>query len=322
MAEKIFTEKYLTLITNPSADYELLDSGDGEKLERFGNVILARPDPQALWSRRLPPNVWGRAAAHFLQNARTGRWNINAGANLSDWTVKINNLNFLLELSSFKHTGIFPEQSSNWSWIMDVIRKENIARGANDGTNAAKVSVLNLFGYTGGATLAAASAGAEVCHVDASKVSIVRAKKNAALSGLSDAPIRFILDDALAFVKREARRGKKYDAIIMDPPSFGRGPKGEIWKVEKDLPELITACRKILADKPVFALINGYAAGYSPITYLNNLKLLIGADMGNSFNVRQGATGQKMSVEYGELAIKESGDGRLLPAGIFARASL
>ncbi|MEK7185261.1 MAG: class I SAM-dependent methyltransferase [Patescibacteria group bacterium] len=320
--------KSLILTTEPSVDYELIDSGDGEKLERFGNVTLVRPDPQALWNKNSPENVWLNATARFVQDTRDSRWvfrdeatekasKVSAGDD--DWSIKIGALSFLLGFSSFKHTGIFPEQTPNWDWITETIRGANDRGGvAGDAASSSgKISVLNLFGYTGGATLAAASAGAEVCHVDASKVSIARAKKNAELSGLAQAPIRFILDDAMAFVKREARRGKKYDAIIMDPPAFGRGPDGEVWKIEKDLPKLIDACREILADQPLFVLINGYAAGYSPLAYLNILESLL---------PKTGSAGTtiKMETECGELTIRESmhgsSGGRLLSAGIFARS--
>ena len=311
----------LILITEPSADYELIDSGDGEKLERFGDVTLVRPVPQALWSRQVGESVWSNATARFIQDTRDSCWVFRDGAKTdaaaADWSIKIGELSFLLGFSSFKHTGIFPEQAPNWNWIAETIRRAS-DRGAKK--EATKISVLNLFGYTGGATLAAASAGAEVCHVDASKVSIARAKKNAELSGLADAPIRFILDDVMAFVKREVRRGKKYDGIIMDPPAFGRGPDGEVWKIEKDLPKLIAACREILTDQPLFVLINGYAAGYSPLAYRNILQSLLPRSAGK----KSPALAAEMEIECGELTIREStrdaASSRLLPAGIFARA--
>jgi len=295
-------ESPIILKTKSSQDYELIDSGDGEKLERFGNVVLVRPDPQAIWNKKVSAEKWLAANAKFVQNSKAGRWVFDKNSPASpikDWSIKIGRINFTLGLSSFKHTGIFPEQSPNWDWIIETIKSANKPS-----------SVLNLFGYTGGASLAAALAGAEVCHVDSSKVSIARAKKNSEISGLVSAPIRFILDDALAFVEREARRGKHYDAIIMDPPAFGRGPDGEVWKIEKSLPKLIDACKKILSPQPLFVLINGYAAGYSPVAYANILSSLV----------------PSKKIEFGELAIEESGSGssealsgRLLPAGIFAR---
>lgn len=300
------------LVTNSNADYELVDSGDGQKLERFGSITLARPDPQALWPKHLKPDVWVKADATFMQSGKNAKWVSGGGAELpGEWQVTFSlaggDIKFLLGLSTFKHTGIFPEQYSNWQWIGETIRSARSAKNQ-------KISVLNLFGYTGGATLAALSAGAEVCHVDASKVSIGRAKQNVEISGLaaSDSPeVRFILDDAVAFVKREARRGKVYDAIVMDPPAFGRGPKGEVWNIEKDLPRLIEACRNILLPRPLFILINGYAAGYSPIAYKNLLGSLLSDSSGQN---------SQEHIECGELAICESGhSGRLLPAGIFAR---
>ncbi len=209
-------------------------------------------------------------------------------------------LQFWIRPSSFKHTGIFPEQAANWDWIRARI-KEHGARSKDT------VQVLNLFGYTGGASIAAAQAGATVCHVDGSKVAIGWARDNATLSGLNDKPIRWILDDAVKFVKREIKRGRKYDGIIMDPPSFGHGPGGEIWKIEEHFLELFDLCREVLSDKPRFFLINGYASGYSPIAYENNLRELMKKYGG--------------SIESGELTIAEKGSDRLLPCGIFARWS-
>lgn len=291
-------------ITEPQADYELIDSGEEEKLERFGNVVLARPDPQALWKKSAPTAVWSRAHAKFVASGKSAKWvagTVSGGSTLpEEWNMSLGDFTFLLGLSSFKHTGIFPEHLENWTWIGETISAAHAKNPSHI------VSVLNLFGYTGGATLAALKAGAEVCHVDGSKVSIARAKENARLSGLAEKPVRFILDDALAFVKREARRGKKYDAIIMDPPAFGRGAKGEVWKIERDLPVLMDACREIFAVDPVFVLLNGYAAGYSPIAYKNNIAPLVPA----------AARGE---IECGELTIRESHGKRLLPAGMFAR---
>ena len=314
-------ESSIILKTEPSQDYELIDSGDGEKLERFGNVVLVRPDPQAIWNKKASEEKWSAATAKFVQSSKAGRWvfgqpKSDSADSINDWSIKIGQINFMLGLSSFKHTGIFPEQSPNWDWIIETIKSAS--------ANGAKISVLNLFGYTGGASLAAAMAGAEVCHVDGSKVSIARAKKNAEISGLSSAPIRFILDDALAFVEREARRGKYYDAIIMDPPAFGRGPDGEVWKIEKSLPKLMEACKKILSPNPLFVLINGYAAGYSPVAYVNILSSLIsGSSISGDQSSDQATAQSSEKIEFGELAIMESNKdsvaGRLLPAGIFAR---
>lgn len=304
-------ETSLITITEPQADYELIDSGDEQKLERFGAVILARPDPQALWKKSAPQSEWHRAAATFSQQGKSAKWvrgtsqagDTSGGELPEEWNMKLGDFTFLLGLSSFKHTGIFPEHLENWKWIGEAVAaaQANIPAGSFK-----KISVLNLFGYTGGATLAALAAGADVCHVDGSKVSIARAKENVRLSGLAEKPVRFILDDALAFVKREARRGNKYDAIIMDPPAFGRGAKGEVWKIERDLPVLMDACREIFSADPVFILLNGYAAGYSPLAYRNNIAPLLPASA-------------RGDIECGELAIRESRGGRLLPAGMFAR---
>lgn len=287
------------LVAEPSRDYELLDSGAGEKLERFGKVILRRPDPQAIWEKRLSDERWLSADAVFKKAGQGGKW-INKKGILDKWPISIGGLNFYLKLGSFKHTGVFPEHAPNWSFISEKTSQAVKENG--------KASVLNLFGYTGGATLAAAKAGAEVTHLDGSRVAIGLAKENAAASSLSDKPIRWILDDARAFVRRELKRGKTYDGIIMDPPTFGRGPKGETWNIEKDLPELITLVKKILSPKPMFFLINGYASGYSSIAYKNNIY-----DLQKKFGG---------VLEAGELSIKESGENaRLLPAGIFARWS-
>lgn len=280
------------LSTKPTKDYELLDSGEGEKLERFGEFVLRRPDPQALWRKNLSANTWENAHAQFVPSGRSGNWKKRVEVP-EKWNIELAGLNFTLSLSAFKHTGIFPEQSENWRWIEETVSKAN-----------RPISVLNLFGYTGGATLAAAKAGAEVCHVDGSKVSVAKARENAALSGFEQRPIRWIIDDVMAFVKREVRRGKTYDAIIMDPPAYGHGPKRELWKIETDFSLLIAECQKLLSSNPLFILINGYASGYSAIAYKNNISDLIGDKNGE--------------IEFGELTL-ETKTHQLLPAGIFAR---
>lgn len=280
--------------TKPQKEYELIDSGEGEKLERYGAFVIARPDPQALWAKRLPQAEWDKADAYYKREGMKGKWvKRQEEAMPPEWQAKIGSFTFAIELSPFKHTGVFPEQLSNWEWIAEKIKKEGRS-----------VKILNLFGYTGGATLAAASAGAEVTHVDASKTTIGRAKKNAESSGLGAAKIRWILDDAYKFVEREARRGNRYDAIIMDPPSYGRGARNETWKIEESLASLLGGCRKILSKDPIFFILNGYSSGYSAIAYKNNLELLMG--------------GTKGEIEAGELAIEDV-SGRLLPAGIFVR---
>ncbi|MDE2188302.1 MAG: class I SAM-dependent methyltransferase [Patescibacteria group bacterium] len=291
------------LTTSTEKDYELLDSGDGEKLERFGAFVLSRPDPQALWSKSLPQKSWDKADAVFVRDGEKGKWKLKDGMP-KKWPLNFAGLKFLIEPTLFKHVGLFPEQKSNWEWIKEQIKTQNSKIKNKDQKN---VKILNLFGYTGGATLVCAAAGAAVTHIDGSKTAVKWASENAAQSGLKEKPIRWIVDDARDFVKREIKRGEKYDAIIMDPPSFGRGDKGQVWKIEEDFTKLFDDCLKLLSDKPLFFLVNGYAAGYSSVAYANNLKI-----MQKKFG---GA------IEYGELAIEEKGTGRLLPAGIFARWS-
>jgi 23S rRNA (cytosine1962-C5)-methyltransferase len=277
-------------VTQKQNDYELLDSGEGEKLERFGEIILARPDPQALW-KKSDEKIWSLAHCRYERRGTSGAWVVSKECP-QKWQITLQGLQFVIKRSSFKHTGIFPEQLSNWKWI------EEYSRGD-------KLNVLNLFGYTGGATLAAARARASVTHVDGSKVALTWARDNAEASGLAEAPIRWILDDARSFVKREIKRGVRYDGIIMDPPAFGRGPKGEVWNIEDDFRTLFDLCAEVLSPSPKFFLMNGYAAGYSAQTYHNFLREL---------TTRFGGT-----IESGELAIEETSAGRILPAGIFAR---
>lgn len=287
------------LITEPSADYELLDSGNGEKLERYGSVCLRRPDPQALWPKS-DTALWKTAHATFVREGRDGRWKF-ARPVPETWNIQLAELAFHIRPTAFKHTGIFPEQLPNWNWTRAVIRQQLAANGSK----SEPPSVLNLFGYTGGATLACAQAGAKVCHVDASKASVGWAKENARLSKLADAPIRWICDDAKGFVKRELRRGNRYDAIIMDPPAFGRGPEGDVWQIEDDFLPLIADCHALLSDSPLFCIVNGYASGYSQLAYRYNLEPLL---------ERHGGT-----LESGELTLREQASKRLLPCGIFAR---
>ncbi len=287
MIEKLLKQK----------DYELLDSGLGEKLERYGQNILSRPDPEALWSKKLPNEIWDKASFKFVRNRNRAKWITKEGAQKS-WNISFGDLNFSIKPTSFKHTGLFPEQLLNWQWMEKVITK-------NKDSYKEPITVLNLFAYTGGATLACAKAGAEVCHVDGSKTAVAWARENAELSNLKEAPIRWIVEDCLVFLKREIKRGRKYDAIIMDPPSFGHGPKDELWKIEESFLELMSLCKEILSEKPLFVVINGYTAGYSPITYENNLKEMMSGNDG--------------VIEIGELAIEESSSARLLPCGIFAR---
>lgn len=286
-------KEFLILKTKSSRDYELLDSGEREKLERYGDIILSRPDTQALWQKHLSIKEWQKAKAVFSHAKSTPGWKINLNVP-KKWKIELNNLNFWIKPTPFKHTGIFPEQIDNWNWIQETIKKSN-----------REISILNLFGYTGGATLAAAQAGARVCHVDGSKSAITWARENAEISGLSQKPIRWILDDARKFLKREIKRKNFYNGIIMDPPIFGHGPKGELWRIENDFLGLIDLCKLVISEKPVFFLINGYASGYSAIAYENNLK-----------NILEKYGGE---IETGELTIEESDSSRLLPCGIFSR---
>lgn len=276
----------------PDDQYSLLDSGEGEKLEKYGPYILSRPDPQALWKKKLGAKEWAKADAIFLRDGKSTEWKIKSGV-LKKWIVELQDLKFWVKPTSFKHTGLFPEQSSNWYWLTGIIQ-----------ASKQQLEILNLFGYTGGATLACAAAGAKVCHVDGSKVAVSWARENAELNGLAEKPVRWIVEDVVKFVKREIKRGNKYDGIIMDPPAFGHGPGGEMWKIEDDLLNLLDLCRQILSDNSSFILINGYSAGYSAIAYENAL-----CDL----------TGDCGEVEKGALTIRERDTERLLPCGIFAR---
>lgn len=279
------------LAPNDWTDYELIDSGNGRKLERFGTYVIARPDPRAIWSALAPNSIWENADASYIRKSNDdGYWNIKTSPP-TDWNITYDNLHFTLKPTSFKHVGVFPEQAVNWKWIQSRISGE-------------KLRVLNLFAYTGGATMAALSEGAIVTHVDSAKSAIDWAKANALASGLGKNPVRWIEDDALKFVQREIRRSNTYDAIILDPPRFGRGPKGETWKIEADLPELLNGCKALLSKDPCFILVNAYTADLSSIVLGNMLTGIVGK-----------------GVTFGELALKETTGGRLLPNGIFARWS-
>ena len=287
-------------ITKPGKDYELIDSGNGKKLERYGSYTLARPDPQALWLPKLSESIWNKADAVFIRKGKITDWKKKKDLP-ENWKINFGGLVMEIQTTTFKHTGLFPEQLSNWIWMEEKIAQHK-ARNTKH-----KVKILNLFGYTGGATLVCAKAGSEVVHLDGSKLSIAWARRNQGESGLYDKPIRWILDDAVAFLKREVKRGNKYDGVIMDPPAFGHGPKGEVWKIEENFTELMELSRKVLSEDPIFFLINGYASGFSSIAYENNLK-----DIMKKY---------KGTIEIGELAIGENKTGRLLPSGIFARWS-
>ena len=234
-------------------DYEILDASDGEKLERWGNVTLIRPDPQIIWKTPCDPKLWGSADAHYIRsNKGGGQWKYKNSIP-NQWNINYNNLKFNIRPTNFKHTGLFPEQAVNWDLMQGLIKSAN-----------RPINVLNLFAYTGGATVACAEAGASVCHVDAAKGMVQWARDNANSSGLSDKPIRWIVDDCEKFVTREIKRGKRYDGIIMDPPSYGRGPGGELWKLEDCVHDLVHLCSQVLTDNPLFFLLNSYTTGLSP----------------------------------------------------------
>jgi 23S rRNA (cytosine1962-C5)-methyltransferase len=290
------------LVSLPWSDYELLDSGENMKLERFGTIVVARPETQALWKKQ-KPELWESAHAGFAFKDKKGAWTMKKPVSES-WELSWKNARFLARLTGFKHTGIFPEQSPNWEWLSAHVK--DIGSPTSDvGLPMSHIpNVLNLFGYTGVASVVAAQAGAFVTHVDASKQSLDWAHENARLSGIAEDKIRWILDDALAFAKREARRGAQYDGIILDPPAFGRGAKGEVWKIEEDLPKLLTSLKEIFSDTPgSFFLVNGYAAGYAPRSFAQAVEGVFGETNG----------------ECGELHIQESASGRVISAGIYVR---
>lgn len=280
-------------VANNWKDYQVLDTSRGEKLERWGEYYLVRPDPQVIWDTKRENKHWKRMNGHYHRSSKGGgQWEF---FDLPEqWSIHYNNLTFQLKPFSFKHTGLFPEQAVNWDWFSEKIR------------NAKRpVKVLNLFAYTGGATLAAAAAGAQVTHVDASKGMVTWAKENAKSSHLEDAPIRWLVDDCGKFVEREIRRGNKYDAIIMDPPSYGRGPKGEIWKIEESLYPFVKLCTQILSDQPLFVLINSYTTGLQPAV----LNYILSTEM-KKF---------KGKVTADEIGLPVKDNGLVLPCGASGR---
>ena len=283
-------------IANNWKDYEVIDTSGGEKLERWGKYLLVRPDPQVIWNTPKNHKGWKKMNGHYHRsNKGGGQWEF---FDLPEqWAIHYGNLTFNLKPFSFKHTGLFPEQAANWDWFSELIKKAN-----------RPIKVLNLFAYTGGATCAAAAAGASVTHVDASKGMVTWAKENARSSGLADAPIRWIVDDCIKFVEREIRRGNTYDAIIMDPPSYGRGPSGEIWKLEKDLYPFLQLVTGVLSDDPLFYLVNSYTTGLQPavLTYMLSTELI------PKFG------GHVISDEVG---LPVSGNGLVLPCGASGRWS-
>lgn len=275
-------------------DYEVLDTSSGEKLERWGDYLLVRPDPQVIWNTPKTNKGWKNKNGHYHRSSKGGgEWEFFRLPN--EWSIRYGELTFHLKPFSFKHTGLFPEQAANWDWFSPLIKQ-----------TGRPVKVLNLFAYTGGATLAAARAGANVTHVDASKGMVSWAKENATASGLSEAPIRWLVDDCVKFVEREIRRGSTYDAIIMDPPSYGRGPKGEIWKIEESIFPFIELTAKILSDNPLFFLINSYTTGLQPavLSYMINTVIVP-------------RFGGKVSAEEIGLPVKDNG--LVLPCGASGR---
>lgn len=281
-------------------DYELLDASSGEKLERWNDIVLVRPDPQIVWTvsdtNKCPD--WNKSDARYNRSSTGGgKW--QTFRKLPDsWTVSYRELKFGIKPMGFKHTGLFPEQAANWDWFSDIIK----ASGRPENS----VNVLNLFAYTGGATMAASAAGAKVCHVDAAKGMVSWAKENAVLSGLSDRPIRYIVDDVKKFVAREVRRGHKYDGIIMDPPSYGRGPGGEVWKIENELFGLVELCTQVLSDDPLFFLVNSYTTGMSGSVMKNIYKLTLGKKFSGT-------------VDVDEVGLPITNGGLVLPCGYSAR---
>lgn len=272
-------------------DYELIDCSGGERLERWGNIVLIRPDPQIIWSTPKNNSLWRKAHARYHRSSSGGgKWEVYK-KHPDVWKINFNDLCFQIKPMGFKHTGVFPEQAVNWLFVDEKIRRSK-----------RQLNVLNLFAYTGGATLACANAGAKVCHVDASKGMVQWAKENAAVSGLSDKPVRWIVDDCVKFVQREIRRGNKYDGIIMDPPSYGRGPGGEVWKLEEQLFSLVELCTGVLSDNPEFFLLNSYTTGLSPAVMQYLLGVLVQKKYGGT-------------LSSDEIGLKATETGLVLPCG-------
>ena len=282
-------------IANNWNDYKILDMADGQKLERWGDVILARPDPQIIWKEKTHPKKWKNINATYHRSKTGGGAWEDKKKMPNQWQIKYKELTFNIKPMGFKHTGLFPEQAVNWDWMMNKIRKAN-----------RDIKVLNLFAYTGGATVACAAAGASVCHVDSSKGMVTWAKENIASSGLAERPVRYIVDDVVKFVNREIRRGNKYDAIIMDPPSYGRGANGEVWQFENNIYDLVDLCTKVLSDNPLFFLINSYTTGISSKVLENILNLTVSKKY-------------KGKVSSGEIGLPMENSKLVLPCGIFGR---
>jgi len=280
-------------------DYRLLDSGGFQKLERFGSHHFIRPAPQAIWPKTLPDTEWRRVDGeykYFKGKETGGEWKFFGKLPKDGWPLKFRKLTFKIKPTGFGHIGMFPEQALNWIWIDELIRSS----GRSD------LNILNIFGYTGASTLAVAGAGGQITHVDASKASVTWARNNLEISGLGERPVRWIVDDALKFLKREHRRGKRYDGIIMDPPTFGRGPGGEVWKIENQLSELMLHCKQVLSENPLFILLTTHSPGFSALTLKNMVLKFIPESASGVF-------------ETDEMYIHDTGSGLHLPSGFFSR---
>lgn len=278
-------------IADKWADYRLIDCTDGEKLELWGDISLIRPDPQIIWKTEPRSPLWDTAHGHYHRSEKGGgQWSFKKKIPES-WLIRCGDLKFNIRPTGFKHTGLFPEQAVNWDYMDSLIRSAS-----------RPISVLNLFAYTGGATLACANAGASVCHVDASKGMVQWARDNAASSGLSDKPIRWIVDDCEKFVRREIKRGRRYDAVIMDPPSYGRGPTGEVWKLEDSIFDLVKLCSEVMSDTPLFFLLNSYTTGLSPSVMAYILRETVGEKFGGT-------------VSADEIGLPVEASGGVLPCG-------
>ncbi len=295
-----------TLSNNPRPikefDYQLLDTGNFKKLERFGPYTFVRPAPQAIWSPQLPESQWDKANGEFShhkgKSTGGGEWTFRNPVPKNGWPLRFQDLTFTVQTTSFGHLGLFPEQAKNWDWIANQVRE----------LNGNKPNVLNMFGYTGASTLAAAARGANVTHLDASKTSVTWARKNLESSGLTGCSVRWIVDDAEKFLQREYRRDRKYDALIMDPPSFGRGPKGEVWNIETQMTTLLSSCKNVLSESPKFILLTTHSPGISSLTLKNMLiKFLVSPDSG--------------IFQTGDMSIYDTGSGLQLPNGFYARFS-
>ena len=283
------------IVANDWKDYEIIDMANGEKLERWKDIVLVRPDPQIIWKDKSFPNKWKDVNAVYKRSSTGGgAWEYKKKVP-ANWQVKYKNLTFNIKPMGFKHTGLFPEQAANWDWMIEKIKSAK-----------REIKVLNLFAYTGGATVACLSAGASICHVDSSKGMVAWAKENVISSGLQERPVRYIVDDVVKFVNREIRRGNKYDAIIMDPPSYGRGANGEVWKFEENICDLVELCSNVLSKNPLFFLINSYTTGISSTVLENILNLNITKKHGGK-------------VTNGEVGLPMTNSKLILPCGIYGR---